>query len=61
MISSFGLSEEDKSKFNVVVERFEAHFVKKRCGKSGHVGKQQCPARDVTGEVISRVYAGPDQ
>ena len=30
ILSSFGLSEEDKSKFNVVVEKFEAHFVKKR-------------------------------
>ena len=30
ILSSFGLPEEDKSKFNVVVEKFDAHFVKKR-------------------------------
>ena len=30
ILSPFGLSEEDKSKFNVVMEKFEAHFVKKR-------------------------------
>ena len=30
ILSSFGLSEEDKAKYDVVVEKFEAHFVKKR-------------------------------
>ena len=30
ILSSFGLSDEDKKKFEVVVERFERHFVKKR-------------------------------
>ena len=30
ILSSFGLSEEDKTKYDVVVEKFEAHFVKKR-------------------------------
>ena len=30
ILTSFGLSEEDKAKYDVVVEKFEAHFVKKR-------------------------------
>ena len=30
ILSSFGLSEDDKAKYNVVVEKFEAHFIKKR-------------------------------
>ena len=30
ILSLFGLSKEDKSKFDVVVEKFKAHFVKKR-------------------------------
>ena len=30
ILSSFGLSEEDKAKYDTVVEKFEAHFVKKR-------------------------------
>ena len=30
ILSSFGLSEDDKAKYKVVVEKFEAHFVKKR-------------------------------
>ena len=30
ILSLFGLSEEDKTKYKVVVEKFKAHFVKKR-------------------------------
>ena len=30
ILSSFSLSEEDKTEYDVVVEKFEAHFVKKR-------------------------------
>ena len=30
ILSSFSLSEEDKAKYKVVVEKFKAHFMKKR-------------------------------
>lgn len=30
ILSSFTLSEDDKKKYNVVLEQFEKHFIKKR-------------------------------
>ena len=30
ILSSFGLSEDDKAKYDIVVAKFESHFIKKK-------------------------------